>query len=129
MSIKKTKNGTYHLKVYIPNEVQPKLGLGAYYEKRFKTRREAKDAELKLSVDIEKAKLNKHYQKPIRKEDILFADFYKDVWLEPYKAGQTTTTNKPPLLLQFSRPRICFDFISYHYLANIQLATSMIISS
>ena len=61
MSIKKTKNGTYHLKVYIPNEVQPKLGLGAYYEKRFKTRREAKDAELKLSVDIEKAKLNKHY--------------------------------------------------------------------
>lgn len=98
MSIKKTKNGTYHLKVYIPNEVQPKLGLGAYYEKRFKTRREAKDAELKLSVDIEKAKLNKHYQKPIRKEDILFADFYKDVWLEPYKAGQTTTTNKPPTL-------------------------------
>lgn len=60
MSIKKTKNGTYHLKVYIPNEVQPKLGLGAYYEKRFKTRREAKEAELKLSVDIEKAKLNKH---------------------------------------------------------------------
>ena len=98
MSIKKTKNGTYHLKVYIPNEVQPKLGLGAYYEKRFKTRREAKDAELKLSVDIEKAKLNKHYQKPVRKEDILFADFYKDVWLEPYKAGQTTTTNKPPTL-------------------------------
>lgn len=98
MSIKKTKNGTYHLKVYIPNEVQPKLGLGAYYEKHFKTRREAKDAELKLSVDIEKAKLNKHYQKPIRKEDILFADFYKDVWLEPYKAGQTTTTSKPPTL-------------------------------
>ena len=56
MSIKKTKNGTYHLKVYIPNEVQPKLGLGAYYEKRFKTRREAKDAELKLSVDIENSK-------------------------------------------------------------------------
>ena len=91
MSIKKTINGTYHLKVYIPNEVQPKLGLGAYYEKRFKTRREAKEAELKLSVDIEKAKLNKHYQKPIRKEDILFADFYKE-------AGQTTTTNKPPTL-------------------------------
>ena len=57
MSVKKTKNGTYHLKVYIPNEVQPKLGLGAYYEKRFKTRREAKEAELKLSVDIEKLSL------------------------------------------------------------------------
>lgn len=86
----------------------------------------SKEAELKLSVDIEKAKLNKHYQKPIHKEDILFADFYKDVWLEPYKAGQQINLQ---LLLQFSRPRICFDFISYHFLANIQLATSMIISS
>lgn len=30
------------------------------------------------------------------KGNILFKDFYKDIWLEPYKAGQTTTTLKPP---------------------------------
>ncbi|KXT80652.1 tyrosine-type recombinase/integrase [Streptococcus oralis] len=30
------------------------------------------------------------------KGNILFKDFYKEVWLEPYKAGQTTTTVKPP---------------------------------
>ena len=66
------------------------------YEKRFKTKREAKEAELKISVDIEKARHNKLYQKTIKKEDILFSDFYKEVWLEPYKAGQTTSTNKPP---------------------------------
>ena len=28
--------------------------------------------------------------------DILFKKFYQDVWLETYKAGQTTTTIKPP---------------------------------
>jgi integrase len=96
MSIKRTKNGTYQLRVYIPDDVQSKLGLSKLYQKRFKTRREAKEAELKLSVDIEKARHNKHYQKTLKKEDILFEDFYKDVWLEPYKAGQTTSTNKPP---------------------------------
>ena len=31
-----------------------------------------------------------------RKGDILFKDFYKDIWLEPYKAGQATATIKPP---------------------------------
>ena len=96
MSIKKTKNGTYQLRVYIPEDTQAKLGLGKLYEKRFKTRREAKEAELKLSVDIEKVRHNKHFQQPLKKEDILFSDFYKEVWLEPYKAGQTTNTNKPP---------------------------------
>ena len=98
MTIKKTKNGTYQLKFYIPSEVQPKLGLGSYFEKRYKTRREAKEAELKLSVDIEKARHNKHYHQPIKKEDISFENFYKDIWLEPYKAGQTTSTNTPPTL-------------------------------
>ena len=96
MSIKKTKNGTYQLRVYIPEDTQSKLGLGKLYEKRFKTRREAKEAELKLSVDIEKARHNKHFRQPLKKEDILFSDFYKEVWLEPYKAVQTTNTNKPP---------------------------------
>ena len=84
MSIKKTKNGTYHLKVYIPNEVQPKLGLGAYYEKRFKT-----------SIEKDKPQQQINLQH----------------------------------LLQFSRPKICFGFISYHFLVNIQLATLMKISS
>lgn len=36
MSIKKTKNGTYQLKIYVPSDVRGKLGLGQYYEKRFK---------------------------------------------------------------------------------------------
>ena len=96
MAIKKTKNGTYQLRLYIPEEVQSKLGIGKLFEKRYKTRREAKEAEIKLSIDIENARLGKLNYKPIQKGDILFQDFYKNIWLEPYKAGQTTTTIKPP---------------------------------
>lgn len=96
MAIKKTKNGTYKVKIYIPSDVQGKLGLGQYFEKRYKTRREAKEAELKISVDIENTRLGRSTVTPKNKGDILFKDFYKNVWLEPYKAGQATATIKPP---------------------------------
>ena len=96
MGISKTNNGSYRLRVYIPDEVQGKLGLGRRFEKRFKTRREAKEAEIKLAIDIENARLGKHLDTTKDKGSILFKDFYKDIWLEPYKAGQTTTTLKPP---------------------------------
>lgn len=96
MAIKKTKNGTYHLKVYIPAEVQGKLGLGQYFEKRYKSKREAKEAEIKLNIDIENARLGRQPIDSKLNGNILFKDFYKDIWLESYKAGQTTTTIKPP---------------------------------
>ena len=96
MPIKKTKNGTYHLKVYIPAEVQGKLGLGQYFEKRYKSKREAKEAEIKLNIDIENARLGIQPIDSKLNGNILFKDFYKKIWLEPYKAGQTTTTIKPP---------------------------------
>ena len=96
MAIKKTKNGTYHLKVYIPSEVQGKLGLGQYFEKRYKSKREAKEAEIKLNIDIENARLGRQPIDSKVNGNILFKDFYEKIWLEPYKAGQTTTTIKPP---------------------------------
>ena len=96
MGISKTNNGSYRLRVYIPDEVQGKLGLGRRFEKRFKTRREAKEAEIKLAIDIENARLGRAPTPSEDKGNILFKDFYEDIWLEPYKAGQTTTTLKPP---------------------------------
>ena len=96
MGISKTKNGSYRLRVYIPDDVQGKLWIGKRFEKRFKTRREAKEAEIKLAVDIENARLGRSSTLSQRKGDILFKDFYKDIWLEPYKAGQATATIKPP---------------------------------
>ena len=77
MAIKKTKNGTYQLKIYVPSDVQGKLGLGQYYEKRFKTKREAREAELKFAVNIEKARNNLPVDK---KEEITFKNFYKQIW-------------------------------------------------
>ena len=94
MSIKKTNNGSYRLRIYIPDEVQGKLGMGRRYEKRFKTRREAKEAEIKLAIDIENARAGKTPTLSKDKGSILFKDFYQEIWLEPYKAGQTTTTQK-----------------------------------
>lgn len=96
MAIKKTKNGTYHLKLYIPLEVQGKLGIGQYFEKRYKSKREAKDAEIKFNIDIENARLGRQPISSKNKGSILFKEFYQEVWLEPYKAGQTTTAIKPP---------------------------------
>ena len=92
MAIKKTKNGTYQLKIYVPSDVQGKLGLGNIM-KNVLNKREAREAELKFAVNIEKARNNLPVDK---KEEITFKNFYKQIWLEPYKAGQTTTTIKPP---------------------------------
>lgn len=55
MSIIKTKNGTYRLRVYIPEDVKSSLGVDKkVIEKRFKTRIEAKKYELELQNKIDK---------------------------------------------------------------------------
>ena len=68
----------------------------AFFERKYKTRREAKEVELKLSIDIKNAKSGKSHINIKNKGEIIFKKFYEDIWLEPYKAGQTTTTIKPP---------------------------------
>ena len=54
MTISKTKNGTYRLKVYIPIEARIPLGIvnNNYYDKRFKTRKEARQAEIDLLTKL-----------------------------------------------------------------------------
>ncbi len=55
MSITKTKNGTYRLRIYIPEEVKSSLGIDKkVIEKRFKLRSEAKKYELELQNRIDK---------------------------------------------------------------------------
>lgn len=77
MSIKKTKNGTYQLRLYIPEDVQAKLGLGKLFERKYKTRREAKEVELKLSIDIKNAKSGKSHINIKNKGEIIFKNFMK----------------------------------------------------
>ncbi|QZT27486.1 site-specific integrase [Streptococcus dysgalactiae] len=94
MSITKTKNGTYRLRIYIPEDIKPYLGITSkMYEKNFKTRKDAKNHELDLLTKIKQLEDGIYTD---TNEDILFSDFYKNVWWESYKAGQTTSTTRPP---------------------------------
>ena len=96
MSITKTKNGTYRLRVYIREEVKSSLGIDKkVIEKRFKSRDEAKRYERELQNKIDKI-LSGGSASLENSGSILFSDFYKNVWWESYKAGQTTSTAKPP---------------------------------
>ena len=96
MSITKTKNGTYRLRIYIPEEVKSSLGVDKkVIEKRFKTRSEAKKYELELQNKIDKL-LSGGSASLENSGSILFSEFYQNVWWESYKAGQTTSTAKPP---------------------------------
>ena len=96
MSITKTKNGTYRLRIYIPEEVKSSLGVDKkVIEKRFKTRIEAKRYELELQNKFDKIPSGGSASLE-NSGSILFSDFYQNVWWESYKAGQTTSTAKPP---------------------------------
>lgn len=96
MSITKTKNGTYRLRIYIPEEVKSSLGINKkVIEKRFKLRSEAKKYELELQNRIDKI-LSGDATSLETNGSILFSDFYHNIWWESYKVGQTTSTTKPP---------------------------------
>lgn len=109
MSIKKTQNNTYRLRLYIPDEIKPMLGISSkMYEKTFKTRREAKQVELEMLSKIDSI-LKEEVTSPFEiNGDILFSDFYKNVWWESYKAGQTTSTTRPPTQATIDGTEIVF---------------------
>ena len=109
MTISKTKNGTYRLKVYIPLEARMPLGIvnNNYYDKRFKTRKEARQAEIDLLTKLNQIEDNIFSE--LGKEDILFSDFYNNIWWESYKAGQ-----------QLLIPKHVLKSIYYHFLATIR---------
>lgn len=96
MSITKTKNGTYRVRVYIPEEAKSLLGIDKKtIEKRFKMRSDAKKYELELQNKIDRI-LNGKSASLENNGSILFSEFYQNIWWESYKVGQTTSTTKPP---------------------------------
>lgn len=96
MSITKTKNGTYRVRVYIPEEAKAILGIDKKtIDKRFKTRSDAKKYELELQNKIDRI-LNGKSTSLENSGSILFSEFYQNIWWESYKVGQTTSTTKPP---------------------------------
>lgn len=96
MTVTKTSSNTYNLKVYIPKEIRSKIGIkGTHFVKRYKTRKEAKEAELDILTKIHQLENGENLVFS-KDGNILFSDFYKHVWWDSYKAGQTTSTTKPP---------------------------------
>ena len=125
MSITKTKNGTYRLRIYVPEEVKSSLGINKkVIEKRFKLRSEAKKYELELQNKIDKI-LSGESTKLETNGSILFSDFYHNVWWESYKAGQTTSTTKPPSQATITVPKLSLENISYPCLVIIPLIFSI----
>ncbi|MGT2896542.1 site-specific integrase [Streptococcus entericus] len=109
MSITKTSNGTYRLRIYIPEEVKSSLGIDKkVIEKRFKLRSDAKKYELELQNKIDKILSGGTVPELDRTASILFSDFYKNIWWESYKAGQTTSTTKPPSQATIDGTEIAF---------------------
>lgn len=108
MAITKTANNTYQLKVYVPKEVRPKLGIkNSHIVRRYKTRKEAKEAELSILTKIQQFE-NGVTQAIAKDGSILFSDFYQYVWWESYRAGQSTSTTKPPTQATIDNTEIVF---------------------
>ena len=108
MAITKTANNTYQLKVYVPKEIRPKLGIkNSHIVRRYKTRKEAKEAELSFLTKIQQFE-NGVTQAIAKDGSILFSDFYQYVWWESYRAGQTTSTTKPPTQATIDNTEIVF---------------------
>lgn len=108
MSITKTKNGTYRLRVYIPEKAKSSLGIDKkVIEKRFKQRSDAKKYELELQNRIDNI-LNGGTESLDNSGSILFSTFYRNIWWESYKAGQTTSTTKPPSQATINGTEIAF---------------------
>lgn len=109
MTITQTKNGTYRLKVYIPIEARMPLGIvnNNYFDKRFKTRKEARQAEIELLTKLNQIENNEFTG--LGKGEIMFKDFYENIWWNPYKSGQTTSTSKPPTRSTIANTKTCFE--------------------
>ncbi len=59
MAITKTKNNTYRLRLYYPQDIQEKLGVNKLYSKTFKTRKEAKESEIDFYIAIKEVREGK----------------------------------------------------------------------
>lgn len=126
MSITKTKNGTYRLRIYIPEEARSSLGIDKkVIEKRFKLRSEAKKYELELQNKIDSILSGAVTSNHEITGSIQFKDFYKNVWWNPIKQVKPLPQQnhlQKPLLVEL---RLSLGNISYQYLEIIQLISSI----
>lgn len=109
MSIKKTKNNSYRVRKKYPVEVVQSLGLSnPYFDKIFKTRKEAKQAELEFNIRVNQLIETQNISSFELGGEVLFKDFYKDTWLDDYKSGLTSSHPTPPSKVTISNTKDVF---------------------
>ncbi|MDN3095141.1 site-specific integrase [Enterococcus faecalis] len=108
MAITKTKNNTYRLRLYYPQDIQEKLGVNKLYSKTFKTRKEAKEAEIDFYITIKEVREGKEKDAFELGGEALLRDFYKEVWLDAYVSGLTSTNTNPPTIVTVSNTKDVF---------------------
>lgn len=97
MSITKTKNNSYRVRKKYPVDIIQILGLSnSDYDKIFKTRKEAKQAELDFENRILQLRETQNINSSELGGEVLFKDFYHDTWLDDYKSGLTSSYPTPP---------------------------------
>lgn len=95
MTIIKTKNQTYRVRIYCPQDVQEALG-ASYYAKTFKTQREAKSAEKEFEKWLDDYRHNRNKDSFELRGESSFEQFYQDSWLDVYVSGLTSSNPNPP---------------------------------
>ncbi|MGF1932136.1 site-specific integrase [Enterococcus casseliflavus] len=108
MSITKTKNNTYRLRLYYPQDIQEILGIKKLYSKTFKSRKEAKNAEVDFYGKIKEVRANKEQNALELGGETLFKDFYTDIWLDAYTSGLTTNNTTPPTVVTIGNTKDVF---------------------
>lgn len=108
MAISKTKNNTYRVRLYYPQDIQERLGVGKLYSRTFKTRKEAKEAEIDFYASIKEIRESKDKTALELGGEALFKDFYEEVWLDAYVAGLTSTNTNPPTAVTVANTKDVF---------------------
>ena len=108
MAITKTTNNTYRLRLYYPQDIQDLLGVEKLYSKTFKTKKEANEAQIDFYAKIKEVRENKDKNAFELGGEALLKDFYKDVWLDAYTSGLTSTNTNPPTIVTVSNTKDVF---------------------
>lgn len=108
MAITKTTNNTYRLRLYYPQDIQEHLGVQKLYSKTFKTKKEAREAEIDFYIKIKELRENKEKNAFELGGEALFKEFYTDIWLDAYTSGLTSMNANPPTAVTIGNTKDVF---------------------
>ncbi len=116
MAITQLKSGSYRVEVYCPKKFRKDFRLtGQRFRETRSSIEEAKELERKFEWYIDSAKFGdftsfeKNSKPEETNKEILFKDFYEDIWLNEYKNGRTAkASNKVPTQITVKQTKNIF---------------------